>query len=258
MRAPHQGPDDRLVVITWLGHATVAIEVDGVTLLTDPVLRDRVGPLVRLAPAARARAPARVDAVLLSHLHADHADPPSLREVGRTAPVLAPRGAGSWLRRHGLTDVRELGPGEELAINGVPVAATWATHDARRHPLGPRAEPVGFVIRSSSAVYFAGDTDLFDAMAELRGSIAVALLPVWGWGPRLGPGHLDPERAAQAAALIAPDVAIPIHWGTFAPLWPWGRLADPESPAREFARLVAERSPGVEVRVLAPGDRTEV
>ena len=82
------------MVITWLGHATVAIEVDGVTFLTDPVLRDRVGPLVRIAPAAGASAPAQVDAVLLSHLHADHADLPSLREV-------AAIGAGARAARRG-------------------------------------------------------------------------------------------------------------------------------------------------------------
>lgn len=244
------------MVITWLGHATVAIELDGVTFLTDPVLRDRVGPLVRVAPPAIT--PMKVDAVLLSHLHSDHADLPSLREVAAAAPVLAPRGAGAWLARRGLDDVRELGPGDEVVINEVRVAATRATHDARRYPFGPRADPVGFVVGGARAAYFAGDTDLFDAMAELRGSVAVVLLPVWGWGRRLGAGHLDPERAARAAALIAPDVAIPIHWGTLAPVWPGGRIADPQSPARQFARLVAEWSPGVEVRVLAPGDRTEV
>jgi L-ascorbate metabolism protein UlaG (beta-lactamase superfamily) len=105
-------------------------------------------------------------------------------------------------------------------------------------------------------VYFAGDTDLFEAMAELRGLVTVALLPVWGWGPRLGPGHLDPERAARAAALIAPAIAIPIHWGTFVPRVPIGRM--PAEPAREFARLVKHHAPSVEVRVLEPGGRTEL
>ena len=114
------------------------------------------------------------------------------------------------------------------------------------------------LIAASQPVYFAGDTDLFDAMAELRGSVALALLPVWGWGPRLGPGHLDPERAARAAAMIAPEVAIPIHWGTFAPVWPGGRLADPARPAREFERLTNRYAPSVEVRVLAPGGRTVI
>jgi L-ascorbate metabolism protein UlaG (beta-lactamase superfamily) len=157
-----------------------------------------------------------------------------------------------------LADVRELGPGDEVAVGAVRVSATPATHDARRRPLGPRADPIGFLASGTRSVYFAGDTDLFDAMEELRGSVTVALLPVWGWGARLGPGHLDPERAARAAALIAPEIAIPVHWGTFAPGWPGGRMTEPERPAREFERLAVRYAPSVEVRVLAPGGRTEV
>jgi L-ascorbate metabolism protein UlaG (beta-lactamase superfamily) len=95
-------------------------------------------------------------------------------------------------------------------------------------------------------------------MADLAGSIGVALLPVSGWGATLGPGHLDAERAAQAAAMIAPRVAVPIHWGTLSPRRPMRRHPDPARPAHEFTTLVAQRAPGVEVRVLAPGDRTVV
>jgi L-ascorbate metabolism protein UlaG (beta-lactamase superfamily) len=242
--------------ITWLGHATALLQVDGVRLLTDPVLRDRIGPLVRISPRDGVDHPGRVDCVLLSHLHADHADPQSLREVARSVPALAPRGSGRWLRRLGLSDVREVDPGSELEIGGVRVSATPASHGRKRHPLGPRGDPVGYLVSGTRSVYFAGDTDLFDEMAELRGLVTVALLPVWGWGPRLGPGHLDPERAARAAALIAPAIAIPIHWGTFVPRVPIGRM--PSDPAAEFARLVERYAPSVEVRVLEPGGRTEL
>ena len=84
----------------------------------------------------------------------------------------------------------------------------------------------------------------------------MALLPVWGWGASVGAGHLDPSSAAEAAALIAPSVAIPIHWGTFALARPARRAADPERPAREFAELTKRYAPAVDVRVLAPGERT--
>jgi L-ascorbate metabolism protein UlaG (beta-lactamase superfamily) len=244
------------LAITWLGHATVLIEVDGVSVLTDPVLRDRIGPLVRVAPSVEPDAVGAVDAVLLSHLHLDHTDIPTLRAVARCGPVVAPYGAREWLTRQGLRDVRELRAGEELGVGGLRVTATPASHDRRRRPLGPAADPVGYVIRGSSSVYFAGDTDLFPALVELHGSVDVALLPIWGWGPRLGPGHLDPERAAAAAALIAPAVAIPIHWGTFALGRPARRPTDCERPAREFAALARRYAPAVEVRVLSPGERT--
>ena len=67
------------------------------------------------------------------------------------------------------------------------------------------------------SVYFAGDTDVFAGMAELA-PVDVALLPIWGWGPTMGPGHMDPDRAAEAAALLEARLAIPIHWGTYYPV----------------------------------------
>jgi L-ascorbate metabolism protein UlaG (beta-lactamase superfamily) len=253
-RASHPDAAPTALAITWLGHATVLVEIDGVRIITDPVLRRRIGPLVRIAPDAHFAGP--VDCVLLSHLHADHADLTTLRSLDRSGPLLAPYPSGEWLTRCGLRDVRELHPGAEIGVGGLRVAATAAVHDPRRRPFGPAAEPVGYVIRGSSAVYFAGDTDLFPAMAELRGAVDVALLPVWGWGASVGAGHLDPRSAAEAAALIAPAVAIPIHWGTFALARPARRASDPERPAREFAELTRRYAPRVDVRVLAPGERT--
>ena len=241
--------------ITWLGHATVLIELDGVRLLTDPVLGRRIGPLVRVGgkPVAAAQL-GRIDTVLLSHLHADHADLGSLRRLG--APVIGPVGAGDWLRGAGVADVRELASGDQVAVGAVRVIATPAVHDERRRPFGTQAQPVGFVVEGSLGVYFAGDTDLFDGMAEMRGTVDVALLPVWGWGPSVGEGHLDPQRAAQAVAMIEPELAIPVHWGTFA--LPWARGGDTDRPAREFAELVAGLAPAVEVRVLRPGESAEL
>jgi len=241
--------------ITWLGHATVLIELDGIRLLTDPVLGRRVGPLVRVSGEAVDAAALRpIDAVLLSHLHADHADLGSLRRL--RAPVIGPSGARDWLRGGGVDDVRELSAGDEADVGGVRVIATPAVHDDRRRPFGKHASPIGFVVRGSLGVYFAGDTDLFEGMDDLRGVVDVALLPVWGWGPSVGEGHLDPQRAAQAVAMIAPKLAIPVHWGTFA--LPWARGGDSDRPAREFAELVAELAPGVDVRVLLPGESAEL
>jgi L-ascorbate metabolism protein UlaG (beta-lactamase superfamily) len=244
------------MLVRWLGHATALLAVDGVRLLTDPVLGPRVGPLVRTARPAGPASPGPVDCVLLSHLHLDHADLPSLRRLGRATPIIAPHPSGRWLRRVGFPEVVELRAGEETAVGEVRVIATEARHDARRLPLGPVGDPVGYIVAGSRSAYFAGDTDLFAGMAEWRGQIDLALLPVWGWGRSLGPGHLDPERAATAAATIAPRVAIPIHWGTLA----LGRrtVADPAWPARKFAAQVAERAPAVDVRVLAPGESTEL
>lgn len=244
--------------ITWLGHATVVLDIDGTRLLTDPVLGDRIGPLVRVAPSVRLGPSDALDGVLLSHLHADHADVNSLRRVARALPVLAPRGAGRWLTSLGLREVHELSPGDEVRVGSVTTRATPAEHGRSRRPWGPKANPIGHVVLGSRRVYFAGDTDLFPAMVELKGLVDVALLPIWGWGRSLGPGHLDPTRAAEAAALIAPTSVVPIHWGTFALSKPLRPANDVWRPARQFAALARQRAPGVEVRVLAPMETMEL
>jgi L-ascorbate metabolism protein UlaG (beta-lactamase superfamily) len=92
-------------------------------------------------------------------------------------------------------------------------------------------------------------------MADL-GPIATALLPVWGWGTSLGAGHMDPAAAAEAAALIGPASAIPIHWGTYFPIH-LGRHGHPllHDPPHEFARLVGEGAAGIRVVVPTVGER---
>ncbi len=239
--------------VTWGGHSTVLVELAGARLLTDPVLRSRVAHLRRHGEQPSLDLAERLDAVLVSHMHYDHLDLPSLRGIPGEVAAFAPQGAGALLRRAGFAAVSELRPGESAEVAGVTVTAVPAAHDPRRRPLGPRAEPVGFVMEAGARVYFAGDTDLFEGMSEI-GPVDLALLPVAGWGPELGSGgHLDPESAARAAALIRPRVAVPIHWGTF---YPRGRrLGDWfTEPARHFAAHSAELAPGVEVRVLAPGE----
>jgi L-ascorbate metabolism protein UlaG (beta-lactamase superfamily) len=249
---------NRSLRLTWLGHATVILELDSGRIITDPVLSSRVGPLVRLAPRFELSDFGVIDAVLLSHLHADHAELATLRRLGESAPLLAPEGAGKWLRRKGVQTVKELGIGDPVAIGGVRVTATPAVHDGRRWPVGPHATAIGYIVQGSRTAYFAGDTGPFTAMSGMRGTIDVALLPISGWGPTLGPGHLDPDAAARATALISPQVAIPIHWGTLALGCPARRLRDPWRAAREFRALTRQYAPEVDVRLLAAGERTEL
>ena len=246
--------------VQYVGHATTLVDVGGVRLLTDPLLRNRVAHLwraVKVDPGALRG----VDAVLISHLHYDHLDLPSLEKLGREMPVVAPRGAGALIRRKaGVKTVVELRAGEEIAIGAVTVRATKAAHDTGRLPLGTQAEPLGYVIEGDGrSVYFAGDTDLFDEMAEFA-PVDVALLPIWGWGPTMGPGHMDPTRAAQAAALLRAAVAIPIHWGTYYPIH-LGLQKPPDflgTPPALFEQEVISRAPATTVRVLKPGEETDI
>ena len=238
--------------LSYVGHATVLIELDGVRVLTDPVLRSRIGMLRREALVPPGRAAGPPDLVLISHIHRDHADLPSLRRLGRSTRLVCPTGTGRFFARQGFTAVEELSPGGSTVVGSLVVTAVEAVHDGGRVP--PRHGPaVGYVIAGTRRVYFAGDTDLFDGMSEL-GEPDVALLPIWGWGPSLGPGHMDPGRAARAAALIRPGIVVPIHWGTFYPRFLKHLRPDPLFlPPQEFALAMDELAPEIEVRILAPG-----
>ena len=242
--------------LTFVGHSTVLVELGGVRLLTDPVLRDRLLHLRRHAIAPAREVGERIDAVLISHLHGDHLDLPSLRSVGGDVPLIVPRGAGAWLGRAGFERVVELAAGETTEVGEIEVSAVRAHHQPRRWTLaGPKAQPIGFEVRGERRVYLAGDTDLFPEMDEMAGTIDIALLPVWGWGTSLGTGHLDPRRAAEAAARIRPRIAVPIHWGTLFPIGPARKHGHQlHDPPREFAAQVAELAPDVEVRLLEPGE----
>ena len=234
--------------LTWLGHSCVEIRLDNLLLVTDPVLRARIFHLRRKS-SVDPGALDGVDVILISHVHHDHLDLPSLDRLDRGAQVLVPAGAGSLLRRRGFRVVREVHAGQEVDLGAVRVRATHAEHAASRRLGTGRTQPVGYVISGTRTVYFAGDTDLFEAMDEL-GRIDVALMPVAGWGPRLPAGHLDPARAAQALELIKPRVAVPIHWGTYAP---WRPPRGQDAPAQTFAEIASRITPAVDVRVLRPG-----
>ncbi|MEO8091772.1 MAG: MBL fold metallo-hydrolase [bacterium] len=238
--------------VTWVGHATVRLELAATTLLTDPLLRGRFLHVRRHAAKPAPGTLSDVDGVLVSHLHPDHLDFASIRALSRETELIVPAGGGRMLRRRGFGRVTELRPGETTRVGSVEVVATPAAHDGRRYPLGPRVEALGFDLRApASRVYFAGDTDLFEEMGRLAGGVDLALLPIGGWGPRLGAGHLDPRRAAQAAAMIRPRIVVPIHWGTYlrAGLGS-GRLGD---APRELVAQLAELAPDVQARVLSPG-----
>ncbi len=244
--------------ITWWGHSTVTVSDGGTRVLTDPVLtggvahlRRRRGPIP--APAAR-----DADVVLISHLHSDHLHVRSLRSLADDIPLVVPRGARAavpGLRLLADRDIREVVPGDVVEVGSVRVRVVPAEHDGHRVPWAHRSvTPVGYVIAGTAVTYFAGDTDLYDGMAAAVGRCDVALLPVGGWGPGLGEGHMNSARAAQAAARLEVPDAVPIHFGT---LWPIGldRIAPDEflPPGARFRAAAARAAPGTTVHELTPG-----
>jgi L-ascorbate metabolism protein UlaG (beta-lactamase superfamily) len=239
--------------LTWIGHSTVLVELDGVRFLTDPLLRNHVAHLRRVQPVDPS-APGRVEVVLVSHGHYDHLDVPSLRRLEPEIPVVAPRGLTPTLRRAGREHIVEVDEGDTIQFGDVTVQATHAHHPGGRQLR--KGGELGYALLGSTSIYFAGDTDLFDDMAGL-GPVDLALVPVWGWGPTIGPGHLDPHRAARAVAELQARIAVPIHWGTYRPLHQRaGRFLT--DPPVEFRREAAELAPETRVEILALGGTLEL
>ncbi|WP_317618846.1 MBL fold metallo-hydrolase [Cellulomonas palmilytica] len=261
------------VAVRWLGHASVVLDLAPpgerpgvarrVRLLTDPLLRRHAGLLRRRGGAPRREDWCDADAVLVSHLHHDHAELGSLELLGET-PVLAPPSNAHWLTRHGVHGVPvPEGTWWQVPGTGVRVRPVTAVHGHRPMPHRPNAA-VGFlVVAPGVRVWFAGDTAPFPQMADLPalagGPIDLALVPVGGWGPRLSGGHMDPVQAAEAVAAVRAAAAVPVHWGTLhAPVsrrLPPGWM-DAAGPA--FAAAVGRRVPGCAVHVLEPGEQVRL
>lgn len=247
------------VEITWWGHATCTVQDADTRLLTDPLFAHRLAHLRRRRGALPPPEARHADMALVSHLHADHLHLPSLAALAPGTRLLVPLGAPRavpGLRRLRQLRVTEVVPGDVVRIGELLVRVVPALHDGRRLPVGPQRSPaLGFVVEGEARTYFAGDTGLFDAMAERVGPVDVALLPVGGWGPYLGSGHLDAARAARALARLAPRAAVPVHYGTY---WPIGmdavRPHEFHAPGDEFVRLAAVAAPAVAVHKLGHGE----
>lgn len=241
--------------LTFLGHSTVLVDLDGVRVITDPLFGHMAaGAIRRQMPAVSTDTLEGLAAVFISHGHWDHLDLASLEALPGNPAVIVPVGLGRIVAKVARGPVHEMRAGDRIQLGGLTLEAVHAEHGRRRSLFTAADSSLGILLVGSTGVYFAGDTDLFPAMGQLAGRVDVALLPIGGWGPSLGRGHLDPVRAAEAAARIGPEIAMPIHWGT---LYPLGlrRLAGRrfERPGEAFRRAVAALAPGIEVRVLQPG-----
>jgi L-ascorbate metabolism protein UlaG (beta-lactamase superfamily) len=244
------------ITVRFVGHATALIDIGGVRVLTDPFLRSRLGPLQRHGPLPDP-AELEADVVVISHGHPDHFDEQSLQRLPGHPVLVVPRGLGARCSRIGAREVVEIGADEVVEVAGVSIQAVPARHWIS--PGAPRAQPVGYVLDHGARVYFAGDTGRYPQMRDVAGGVDLALLPVWTWGPHLGPGHLGPRSAAEVARDIGAATVVPIHWGTLYPRHlhrVWRRaLVEPGDRFAVFARRLA---PHVDVRVMRPGESTTI
>jgi len=235
----------------------VLLELAGRRILTDPFLGTSLGPLQRHGPLPDPRSLADVDLIVLSHGHPDHFDRPSLRAIPGAPTVIVPSGLGSAVRPVVRGEVVEVVAGDHVEVAGIHVTAVPARHWIS--PGAPRARPIGFLLDAGPRVWFAGDTGRSDDLRPLTGRIDLALVPVWTWGPHLGPGHLGPRSAAEVVSEMAATTAVPIHWGTLYPRRLHRVWASPlDEPGPRFARHAAGLPGRIDVRVLRPGASTSI
>lgn len=249
--------------ITFVGHATTLTEMSGVRILTDPVFRNNFRFLKRINRVCTTCIGLdKIDAVALSHMHFDHMDYPSLRMIPKHVPIIAPQGAGRYLRKKVGHDVVEMREGDTVHVGDVEIHATPSFHRSGFYwPMWFSRKVLSYVFAGSQTVFFIGDTALFDDLKAIGSmfDIDTAMLPVWGCGPYLRGDHMTPSQAAEALSMLAPRTAIPIHWGTVHPIGPvWKNRAFLETPPHEFSREAAWKSPMTDVRILSPGDSTVV
>jgi L-ascorbate metabolism protein UlaG (beta-lactamase superfamily) len=226
--APDRSVDGGRLRITWINHATLLVQMDGVNILTDPIWSERCSP-VPFAGPKRHRAPGirfedlpPIDAVLVSHNHYDHLDLPTLRRLA-SSRIFTPLGNSALIARAGIFSARDLDWWQSAPVrDGVTVTAVPAQHFCARS-ISDRNATLwgGFVISGPSGhVYFAGDTGWGDHFAEIATRfqpIRAAMLPIGAYLPRwfMKPAHIDPLEAVQAHLTLQAGTSIAMHYGTF-------------------------------------------
>ncbi len=250
--------------VTFVGHATVLLQMDGLNVLTDPIWSDRASPVAFAGPK-RVRPPGirfedlpPIDVVLVSHNHYDYFDVATLRRLAeRDRPrVVVPLGNRAVLDQTGLLGSTELDWWQQVPLApGVTLTAVPAQHFSNRGPFDDgNGLWTGYVVEGPSGrVFFAGDTGygpLFKEIAARTGAPRLALLPIGAFRPRwfMGPVHMGPDEAVRAALDLGAATSVAIHFGTF-PLADDGELEPPE----ELARALAAH-PEVDFQVLGFGE----
>ncbi len=215
------------ITVTWIGHSTFLIRLDGTTILTDPVFGSRIG--IRLAGSvtvgpSRLVPPALpmgdlppVDLVLLSHAHMDHYDLATLRRLERDVPIVFAKDTTEFIEGFDLTNVRELDWDESAEVKGVRVEAVRVRHWGKRYPWDrDRGYNAYLLTKGRYGVLFAGDTAYTEALvARLAGRrVDVALLPIGTYNPWIH-NHANPEEAWAMFRALEAQALVPMHWRTF-------------------------------------------
>jgi N-acyl-phosphatidylethanolamine-hydrolysing phospholipase D len=255
----------RGATVTWIGHSTVLVQLDGVTFLTDPTWAERSGPFSGFVGVRRYTPPGiafddlpPIDFVLISHDHYDHLDEPTVRRLARKLDPLfvVPLGIKAWLADRGITDAVELDWGEWVTVKGLTVVCTPAQHGGGRTAIDQgRRLWSSWAVLGSKRFYFGGDTGYyrhFKETGDQLGPFDLAALPIGSYTPReiAKPVHTSPEEALQAALDLRASHLLGVHWGTFA----LAREPYDEPPARLRAEIARRQLDPASAWILKPGE----
>jgi L-ascorbate metabolism protein UlaG (beta-lactamase superfamily) len=220
------GWEDRELAAAWLGHATVLLRVGGMTILTDPVLANRVGvglgiitggPKRLVAPALSVRELPAIDLILISHAHFDHLDRPTLSRLPKRIPVVTADQTDDLIRDLGFRRITELRWGESIDLEGVRVTAREVRHWGARTFYDQHRGFNAYLIESRGSprrrVLYGGDTAYQDYFKDL-GRVDLAILGIGGYDPYVA-AHATPEQAWAMAGHCNADVLLPMHHSTF-------------------------------------------
>ena len=251
--------------ITWLGHASFLVQIDGLNILLDPHLTRRASPFQRIGPSRLVDCPLtvddlpRIDAVIMSHDHYDHMDEPSIRALhrrfGASITWVTPLAYDEWFRRRGITNLVELDWWQATRVQTLNITATPAQHWTRRGRKMSQRLWASFMIQGKGkSVYFAGDSGYCPGFREIGarfGGCDVAILPIGAYEPRwfMKLVHMNPEEAVQSFLDLRAKEFIPMHWGTF-------RLTDEdmrEPPVRLRAAWEKAGLPDEDLHILQHG-----
>lgn len=216
------------IQITWIGHATFLIQVDGVNILTDPVFGRFCAPFPAWSLRRRVPLPARIDnlrpihAVLLSHNHYDHLEVRSVRELGNETTWFVPLGNGAWFRERDHGRLVEMDWWQEANLGPVSIISVPAQHFSGRTAFDRNLTLwSGYVIRTRIGnIYFAGDSGYspsFVDIGEHLGPMRVSMIPIGAYQPRwfMASMHMNPEEAVRVHLDVRSEFSIGMHWGTF-------------------------------------------
>jgi L-ascorbate metabolism protein UlaG (beta-lactamase superfamily) len=214
---------DQPLAATWLGHASVLLRVGGLTILTDPVLGNRVGiglglvtggPRRHVAPALSIRDLPPIDVLLISHAHYDHLCRPTLVRLPKSTHVITAHGTSDLIRDLGFRNVTELRWGESKTVEGVTFTAQKVRHWGARTFFDDHRGYNAYLIESANRrVLYGGDTAYQDYFKDL-GRVDLAVLGIGGYDPYLA-SHATPEQAWEMANHLNADHLLPMHHSTF-------------------------------------------